>query len=471
MSELYTRRGSLSLIKEAAINTPLTPTTFIPFNDENIVTEFPYIPVVPVSGNRAMNLRTVAGAIPAPIGTINLNIEPKTFPHFLLGILGGLTSGQYMPITGESGAFTVGSTVSGVSSSKSATVVADINGEFLLVSGATGDFTDGEALQESAGGTQTATLTEFDATVFAHIGSLPAEIGTGETFSLQVNYAESAIRYFGVRFTGLDAIGQADNVLTAGVGVMAQGMFRQAKVTAITAGGAGAKTISLDQSLGLVAADSIKLYRPGTGFLDFSASSTKTHTVATVASAKSITVTNLETATAVGDLILLAPQTASYTLANEFAWIGGSEVTIGADIDNLASEKVEDFTISILNEYESRHSAQGADFQDRFPSAILQKGCTGAGSFKMHYTDEDFVKILRLNTAQGLELRVIGCQIGSTGIEYEVRVYLPEVQLDNFDTSLSVDALVDQDIPFTHFYNSSQGYQSRVVVINDIASY
>lgn len=470
MSELYTRRGSLSLKKEAVINTPITPDTFIPFNDENISTEYPYTPSTPVSGNRAMNLRAIAGAVPAPVGTINLNIEPKTFPQFLLGILGGLTSGQYMPITSASGTFTVGETVTGGTSTETATVVADYNGEFLLVSGASGDFTDGETITGGSSG-ETATLTEFDATVFGHVGTLPAEVGTGETFSLQVNYAENAIRYFGVRFTGLDAIGQADNVLTAGVGVMAQGIFRHAKVTAVTSSGAGAKTITVDQSLGLVAADTIKLYRPGTGFLDFSAASTKTHTVGTVPTSTTFTVTNLETSTAVGDLIVLSPQTATYNIEKEFSWIGGSEITIGADVDNLASENIEDFTISILNEYKSRHAAQGADFQDRLPSAILQKGCTGGGSFKLHYTDEDFVKLLRLNTAQALELRAIGGEIGSTDLEYEIRVYLPEVQLDNFDTSLDVDSLVDQDIPFTHFYNSGQGYQSRVVVINDVASY
>jgi len=469
MTELYTRRGSLSVIKEAAINTPLTPTTFVPFNDENISGQYPYMPSSPVAGNRAMNLRAIKGAIPAMEGTINLNIEPKTFPKFLLALLGGLTSGNYVTISNIVGTFNTTNLVTFVGSGATATP-AYVGDNYIIFGAITGSPVATDTLSQAVSAA-TADVDAVDTTVYGHVGAIPAEVGTGETLTLQVNYVDNAIRYMGVRVRALDALGQADNIITAGVSIIAQSQFRHAKVTAITTAGAGAKTITVDQTKGLVAADSIKLYRPGTGFLDFSAASVKTHTIGTVATTTTITITNLETATAVGDLIMLAPQTASYTINKEMPWVGGSQISVGASLSAVSAENVEDFTIVLNNEFESRHAASGALLENRFPTAILQKGVRGNGTFKLYYTDEDFVRSLRLNTAQALKLVVTGEAIGSTDFFYTLRVDVPEAQFDDFNTNLNVDAIVDQDIPYTMFYNSTAGYLARVLVVNDIASY
>jgi len=468
MPETYSRVGSLSLIKEVTANTPLTPTTFIPFNSEGIVSEYPYTPSVPVSGTRAMNLRAIKNKVPAPKGNISLNVEPKTIGHFLNSLFGGFNSGQYMPISSASAAFTVGETVTGGSSGDTATVVYDFNSEFLLVSGASGEFTDGEQITGGGSGS-TATLTEFDTTVYGHAATAPTTLDT--TYTVQKNYTDRAVRYVGCRFHGLDALAQADNIITADIQMTAQSEFRHARVTAITTSGAGAKTISLDQTQGLVVADEIKLYRPGTGFLDFEAASDTVHTVATIPNATSITVTNLETNTAVGDLIVLNTQTPSYTIDEEFCWIGGSQMTIGNDIDNLATLDVQDYTMVMSNELEERHAATGTDFEDLFPSDILQKGFIGSGSISLHNEDENYYRHLRINTAQALDITTTGNQIGSTGIEFLLRYIVTEAQFDPYQLSLAQDDIVQEDIPFTSFYNASKGYSAAFLLVNDVSSY
>lgn len=468
MSELYTRRATLALKKETTNNTPVIPNTFIPFEDEDLAVKFEYAMAQAVSGVRSMNRRAITGKINPGEGTINVKIEPKTFGHFLQG-LGVLTSGVVYPISSASGAFTVGETVTGGTSAQTAVVLADVNGEYLLLGTISGAFTVGETI---TGGTsaKTAVVGTYNASVYGHVATLPVELVS--SYSVQINYAENAIRYFGVRFTGLDALAQKDNVITAGIKCMAQGVFRHAKVTAITSAGAGAKTITVDQTLGLVATDTIKVWRPSTGaFLDFVSAAVKTHTVTSVTDALNFVVTNLETALAVDDLIMLAPQTATYSVDKEFPWVGGSEVFFGAAIGSTTSIAAEDFTMQISHGFEARYGAQGSAFSDRFPSAILQKGLEGGGSIKLYYRNEDFFRYLRKNVAGAVKFVAEGQAIAATTLLYTLKVYMPEVQFDSFDSNVDVDSLVDSEMPFKTFYNTSGGYEVKAFLMNDIASY
>lgn len=467
MPDFYSRVASASLIKEVTANTPLTPTTFFPLMEEDIATNYAYSPSMPVQSNRALNLRAIKNRIPAPAGSITVGVEPKTWGHFLNGIFGGVTSGRWIPISSPSGTFTVGETITGGSSGATGVVALYSAPDFLLITSPVGTFTAGETV---TGGSSAATgvVTSYDATVYGHTAALPAS--SLPTYTLQFNFADSAIRYMGVRFHALDTLGQKDNIITAGIKVMAQGQFRQAKITAVTTSGAGAKTLTMDQTYGLVAADVIKLYRPGTGFLDFASASVKTHTLGTVASTTTITVTNLQTSTAVGDLLLLAPQTASYTIGTEFPWIGGSYGYLGASLSTLATEAMEDFTYIITNDVEERHSAQGNLFKDQFPTAILQKGVRGNGTFKAYYQDEDFYRNLRTHTAQAFRIKTLGDVITGT-IYNQLWVTFPEVQIDPYQTNISTDDIIDEEVPFSAFYNTTYGHMTRSLIVNTIASY
>src|SRR5690606_18516048 len=149
------------------------------------------------------------------------------------------------------------------------------------------------------------------------------------TYTVEFGYENEAIRYTGVRFSALASLAQGDNIITGNITFFARAAFRVGKITAITASGAGSQTITVDQTTGLAASDTVKIFRKGTGFIDFSGSGVKTHTINAISSETAFTVTNLETSVAVGDLVVLAPQTASYTIDKEFSWIGGSTAKLG----------------------------------------------------------------------------------------------------------------------------------------------
>jgi hypothetical protein len=464
----YSRLGYFALKAEAVENTALTPDVFVPIMSEDIVTEYQPTPAMPVSQTRVKNLRPVKTAIPAPTGTVTVELEPKTAGHFLRGIYGSMLSGVYLPVTSVVGTFAVGETITGGSSSETAVVVAvsDEN-DYLLVNTVSGTLTAGETL---TGGTSSATavLTNYVATRYGHQSTTPAD--SLPTFTVEIGLANEAYRYTGVRFNAISSLGQSDNKITMQVGLVARAEFKHARVLEQVTAGAGAKVIPVDQTLGVVAGDTIKVFRPSTGeYLDFSADDVKTHTAGTVTAGTSIAVTNLETQLEVGDLIVLAPQSATYTISKEFFWIGGSEATIGNTLATATTACIEDFTLTLTNEIEPRHCANGLGIANRFPATNYLKGVEATGSINKTYRDMALLDVLRDNRSQALSIKHTGQQIGSTvGVEsLEFRV--PNIQFDNFNPSISEDALLEQEINYTAYDGAD--YFHRAILVNDVATY
>lgn len=464
----YSRLGYMALIQEANENVALKPNVFVPIMSEDIVTEYQPNPSMPVSQTRVKNMRPVKTAIPAPTGTVTVELEPKTAGYFLKGIYGALTSGIYLPITTVVGNFAVGETITGSVSTNTAVVLAvSAENDYLLVGTVSGALTAGETL---TGGTSSATcvLTDYVATRFGHEATAPQ--ASLPTFTLELGFANEAYRYTGVRFNAISSLGQSDNKITMQVGVMARAEFKHARVTAGVTAGAGAITIPLDQTTGLVATDTIKVFRPSTGqYLAFSAAGVETHTVATIPGENSITVTNLETTLVAGDLIVLAPQSATYDISKEFFWIGGSEAKLGDDLATATTQCIEDFTMVLTNELEPRHCANGINLVNRFPSNNYLMGIEASGSINKTYRDMGLLAALRENRPQALSVKHTGQQIGSTtGVEsLEFRV--PNVQFDNFNPSISEDALLEQDINYTAYDNAS--YFHKGILVNGVATY
>jgi hypothetical protein len=246
-------------------------------------------------------------------------------------------------------------------------------------------------------------------------------------------------------------------------------------VTAVTTSGAGAKTISLDQTTGLVATDSIKVFRPSTGvFLDFVSTGVKTHTVATIPGETSITVTNLETSLAIGDLLVLAPQTPSYTVVDEFTWIGGSTVKSSTTVTlalAATADSIEDFEMEVVNEIEPRHGENGLNVKDRFPAKNFLKGLTGTIKINRTYTDQAYLDKLRNGTALAYQIKHQAGAIGATIQYYTLDFRVPKAILQAFNPSISEDDLLAQEMTHDMYYDSTSGYFHKALLTNDIASY
>lgn len=478
MSATYSRLGYAAIKFESVPGTAVKPNNFVPIMSEDIVPKYDVSVSSPVAANPVINLRGVPNAIKEPTGKITINIEPESIGFFLKGSYGTPVDGIFLPASSIVGTFQVGETITGGSSAATAAVNAiSSEGDYILTGTWTGTFTVGETV---TGGTSSATATVGNAiytavaaTVYGHQFVNPATALPAAT--VEFGYADNAVRLFGVVFNDF-MTNQKNNIIMGEATITAKAAFTEARITAITASGAGSKVLTVDQTSGLVVGDVMKIYRPSTGqFIDFNGATVKTNTVTAIGSENSITFTVLTTTTAVGDLLLLAPQIPTYVDKQPFSWVGGSTSKIADSTLTAAMAAsagfVEDFEIGATRGIESRHAANGANIINRFPSALFQKGIKGNGKLHQIFTDMVFLDRLRNNRQVAMQLYHNAGIIGSTGIPYTLDWRIPEFILDAFNPTIKEDAMLDQEMPFTLFYNQANGYFIKAFLINDIASY
>jgi len=407
---------------------------------------------------------------------MEVQIEPKKFGHFLKACFGAVSSGRYFPTSSVSGTFTVGETVTGSTSSATAVVTA-VSGEkdYLIMGAPTGTFTvGGETITGGSSGA-TAALGVNASTVYGHEFKGPQN--SLPTYTVEIGYQNEAYRFTGVRFPSFNSVKHGDNIIMAEIEVLARAQFLHARVTAAVGAGAGSKTILLDQTQGLVSGDTIKVFRPSTqAFLDFSASNVKTHTINSISSETSINVTNLQTALAAEDIIIISPQTPSYSLGNEFSWIGGSVArtgdTITAAIAASASvASLEEFDLSITSEIDSRHAANAANTAGRFPTANLLKGFMGEIKFKRYYPDMSFLYRLRTASQTGLQIRHTGDQIGATGVYYTLDWRVPNFRYQPYHPGLAKDETLDESITAFFYKDATAGFSAKALLVTDTTSF
>jgi len=472
-SASYSRLGYLALKVESVENTAVKPDTFVEILKEDIVTKYDVAISMPVAANRVLNLGALPNAIAAPSGKLTINVEPKTFGHFLRGCYGNETVGRYVPISTVSGTFAVGELLVGATSSKTATIVAiSSENDYILTGALSGRY----ALSETVFGqtsSATAVVGETNNGVYGHQFSSPQT--SLPTYTVEIGYLNEAVRYTGVRFNEL-LINQKENIITADVGMFARAEFKHARASLPVTTGA-TKTITVDQTTGLVAGDTVKLYRPSTAaFQDFASSGVQTQTIVAVVSETTFTINNLQTAVVAGDLIILSPQTTSYNVANEFTWVGGSAARISDSTMSACLvatvENIEDFEVNLQNEVEERHAANGANVINRFPASNYLKGVKGSGKLHKVYTDMNFLDRLRKNRSMSLQVVHTGDAISaSITNQFVLDLRAPSIVFDAFGVNIEEDALLDQEIPYTMFYNSTSGFFHKALLVNDISSY
>lgn len=472
-SSSYARLGYMALKVEATENTAVIPNVFIPILKEDVVAKYDVSVSMPVSAKRTINLRGLPSAIPAPSGKITINVEPKTIGHFLRGVYGTSSDGRYLPFSASTSSFVAGEIVTTGSGATSQVVVASAENDYVLTTGgwqtpfATGNSVYG--VTSSA----TAVLGTVSNSVYGHQFVAPQT--SLPTYTVEFGYLNEAVRFTGVRFHEL-MLNQKNNIITGEIMMTARAEFKHGRVTATTTTGGGSKTITLDQTTGLVVGDSIKVFRPSTGaFLDFASAGVATNTITGITSETALTVTSVTTQILTGDLIILAPQTTSYSVVNEFTWVGkstlrDSETSITAAL-TATPESIEDFEINVINDLESRHAANGANIINRFPANNYLKGLKGNGKLKKVYVDMIWLDRVRVNRPFALQVVHNADQISSTGIYYTLDLRAPTIILNAFNPKIEEDALLDQEMPFTMFDNTTSNYFHKALLVNDITSY
>lgn len=435
----------------------------------------------PVAGATLLQATTLATATVNTVNTLSLDVRSITVGFNSTNVVTGtnpdgttftFTPSATLPVPN----WTVGETVTGVTSSATAAIVAvsDEN-DYLIMGSPTGVFT--AAGENLTGGTSSskAVLGVNAGTVYGHQFKAPQT--TLPTFTVEVGYDDMAFRFTGVRFPAINSLTQEDNILTAELAMFARAEYKHATIMGAVASGAGTKTILLDQTLGLVATDTVKIWRPSTqSFIDFASSGVKTHTIGTVVPNTSITVTNLQVNIVAGDLLVLGPRTPSYSTAKEMAWIGGSVARVGdtmvstvAASPNLA--QIESFELAVTNEVEGRHAALASGIAGRFPAKNHLKGFMGNGTLRRAYLDQNFLNRLRNTTKTSLQVAHTSDQIGTTGVYYQLDWRLPNCIFQPWQPPMDTDALLDEEMPFDFYRETSPAYTAKALLVTDVTTY
>lgn len=470
---MFSRLAYIAIRKETTENTPLKPNVFFGATKVDILTKYGAVAASPIMADRTLNINPVQNAIGAPAGTVSLQIEPKNIGHFLTAVFGAVSTGVFFPVSGVSGTFSVGETITGGTSTKTAVVVAvSAEKDYLLVSTLSGAFTIGETL---TGGTSSATgvLGTYDSTVNGHEFKGPQT--SLPTYTVEVGLLNEAYRFTGVKFPSFKSVSDKGNIVTADVEVMGRAQFLHGRVTAIVNSSGSPVTIPIDQTQGLISADSIKIFRPSTGaFIDLNGSGVKTHTISSLVAETSITIPSLTTTLAVGDLVILAPQTPSYSQARELSWIGGSVAAV-ADSMTAAltadAASIETFDLGIQNEVEERHAANAANLNGRFPTLLGLKAWKGTGKLQRAYPDETFMDRLRNSTPSALLVKHTGDLIGATAIKYRLDWRCPKLVFAAYNPAIDTDALLNEVVPFDFYKDTTSGYSAKALLVSDASSF
>ena len=433
----------------------------------------------PQVGATLLQATSLATAVVTGVNTLSLDLRSITIGFNNSNVVTGTnpdgTTFTFTPSAALSAAFfTVGETVTGGTSTKSGVVAAISNEKnYILVTAPTGNFTNGELL---TGGTSAfvATAGPMNTTVYGHEFKMPQN--TMKTYTVEVGYSDTAYRFTGVKINEFKSISPKNNKIAADLGVMARGHFLNARVGAVVGASGSPVVITLDQTQGLIATDVIKVYRPRiAGFIDLNGVGIKTHTISSLVAETSITIPSLTTALEAGDLVILAPQTPSYTVGHEFPYIGATVARIGDTITAAvgsvpSAASIETFDIHAVNEVEERFAANAQNVAGRFPSLLALKGWKGDGKFGRAYVDETWLDRLRNSTATALHVKTQGDLIGATGIRNSVEWYLSNIIFKPYMPVLDTDALVSEEVPFD-CYKAADGYNLKAVLVNDVSAY
>ena len=233
---------------------------------------------------------------------------------------------------------------------------------------------------------------------------------TPKTYTIDAKVANSpwVHRFYGTKINQL-SIETADNKIQCTASLMPRKAFINAFVTTAVNSGT---TLTVDQTSGLTTSDTILVIDKADGF-----TTVKELTITSIDSETQLTVSTINVQLDVNDIVVIKASTASYTQDPVFALLGGTEISVGDDIDNLTAKDKENFSLSYQNEVEAKY-ASGHDEVSRFPADILTKGYSGTGNLSRFYDSELNIAKLRQNVKFALRVMLEG----ETAIEANVAV-------------------------------------------------
>jgi len=309
------------------------------------------------------------------------------------------------------------------------------------------------------------TASVSDTTAYVHTFTQPYTTAAHPTFTVDIAMGSDDFvrRYVGCKFHNLK-LEIEDNVWTATFTLTAMYAFENTRVKTTASSGTA---LVLYQTSGLVAGSDTIIVSPQGG------ASREELTVTTISNETTLVVSTIgQTHTADTDEVTIKKQSPSFTQLRKLTWIGDSTYKVGAAIGSVALRDAETFSCSINREIEVRQAANGINEIDRYPTAILDKGVEASATVGYYWTDEQQMDQHTFGTQQAIEVEAIGELAGAATVYSNLKIQMPDVRNMKSPTpNLEADALLQEDLELTAFYDSTATYLVKVICTSKIATY
>ncbi len=288
--------------------------------------------------------------------------------------------------------------------------------------------------------------------------------GTIATYTVDIGNTDLTYvrRYVGCRFGGIK-FSIKNNVWYAEFTLMARYAFNSAKIAANTT--APTTTVTLDSTHGITTSDTLTLGLDTANEEDVTVSNVNADgiTLTTSATAKNHTA---------GDLVVIKSSSPSYSTATHtFEWMGGTTTKVGTTLAGAASSSIfQDFTLDMSQGLEPIYAPGGTGDFARFPVEVAVKGYGSNASTRIHHQGMEYEQYIKDRTEIALDFYSAGLLVGTTATDlFEVQI--PGLRINPRAVSMGGDNVLQETISGNCSYNSTSGFDIKVILKNATASY
>lgn len=460
-------QGYIAFETEAVIGTPLTPTVFAILEDETMTTNPGHHKVEGIFANLAQTFTVVPG-MRKHTGDITLMAEPNTAVELFDALLprNGAVSTIYT-FTVTSANATIGATYT--NNSVTFTVTATIASQTTLICTASAAPSVSGTLTKATG-TGDATITFSAFTTGTSTWQYLATLGTPLTLSKTIDISTGDVvkRFYGCMISKITPAWK-DNEMTLKATVSALGSFQGRTIASVS--GSGPYTVVLDTTYdpspttGLVVADNIRFYTPGT----------YTPTSATVASITNgttfTTSTNVSSYSANSSVVYLAPNASpTFSLLPNFLWtntqfIPGATASAALSATQLRVEQGSSWEVDYSFNNDTGEQRSGGNDPQSLPRTTVNADLTIKKFF--HYPDD--IQNMNLLTKGAWQIRHYAYTANSAAT-YELRITFNHAVTSNPLPQLKPKETEYSNIKYDLQYDNTDGQMYSVTVINTLAT-
>lgn len=304
-----------------------------------------------------------------------------------------------------------------------------------------------------------------DTTAYTHVFSFP-HTNDPNTYTIDIamggdNFVK---RYVGCVGTGFN-IEVVDNVLVGSLSIQAESEFIVATVSATVSSGT---TLTLSQTTGITTDDTLILS-------PMVSTETEEVTVTSVDSETQLTVSTISSTHTAGDVITIKKGTASFSQLSKFTWIGNTVYKEASAIGSVACVSMEQFSTELVRDVEVIHGTSCTANQEiaYYPTTVLTKGFESSCTVQKYWEDEEQQKVYQQGEQYAIETESTNNDLaGAASVYGLLKIQLPNVR-NNEDVSPNVgqDDILQEARTLQTYYDSSAAYQTKITLINKIASY